>query len=73
MTTPQPSPAGDLPLEAAARLAAIRRGLPAGWAVARIWPGAGGGWVAGLADESGQVMAQVIVWPLQGGATEQET
>lgn len=61
MTTPQPDPAGDLPPAAAAELARIRGGLPSGWAVARIGPDAGGGWVAELADEPGQVMAQIAL------------
>ena len=35
--------------------------------MARIWQDAGGGWVAELADETGQVMAQVALFdPLQG-------
>ena len=61
MTTPQPDPAGDLPPAAAAELARIRRGLPSGWAVARIQPDAGG-WVAELRDETGQAVAQVALF-----------
>jgi hypothetical protein len=73
MTTPQPDPAGDLPPAAAAELARIRSGLPSGWAVARTWQDVGGGWVAEVTDQSGQLVAQVALFdPLQGATTEQD-
>jgi len=62
MTTAQPDNAGDLPEEAAARLVTIRRQLPPAWRVARTYQDAGGGWVAELTDESGQLMAQVALF-----------
>jgi hypothetical protein len=61
MTAKHSESAGDLPEEAAARLAMIRRQLPDGWRVARTYQDAGGSWVAELVDESGQVMAQVAL------------
>ena len=53
MTAQQPDPTGDLPPEAAARLAAIRRQLPPAWRVARTYQDADGAWVAELTDENG--------------------
>jgi hypothetical protein len=60
-----PGATGDLPPEASAQLARIKRTVPAAWHVSRTWIDANDCWIAELTDERGQPMAEVVLWPTQ--------
>ena len=66
MTTPQPEHAGDLPPEVRTRLRELEKRLLAGWHVTKVRPGVSG-WVADVADETGETVAHLALFALWPG------
>jgi hypothetical protein len=66
MTSSQPEPAGNLPPEVSARVRELQKRLLAGWHVAKVRRGPSG-WVADVADESGEIVTHLALFTLWPG------